>query len=91
MPDGFGSEPARDAENLAFELWYATHAFDYERHPIGSRECALQRAAWIARSTRGTAPPADERVARLEGLLREIMDRQFPESLLERIRAALGG
>lgn len=66
MPDGFGSEPARDAENLAFELWYATHAFDYERHPIGSRECALQRAAWIARSTRGTAPPADERVAALE-------------------------
>ena len=31
-----------------FEQWYATHAFNYERDPIGSRDCGLQWAAWQA-------------------------------------------
>jgi len=32
----------------AFEEWYTTNAFDYERNPIGSRECDLQWRAWRA-------------------------------------------
>lgn len=36
------------ADKHAFERWYITHAFDYERDQIGSRDCMLQRRAWIA-------------------------------------------
>lgn len=32
----------------AFEAWYVANAFDYERNPIGSRECGLQWASWLA-------------------------------------------
>jgi hypothetical protein len=32
--------------NKAFEQWYVENAFDYVKNPIGSRDCALQRAAW---------------------------------------------
>ena len=35
-------------DRKAFEQWYACNAFDYERNPIGSRECGLQWAAWQA-------------------------------------------
>ena len=35
-------------DKRAFEQWYTTHTFDYELQPIGSRECSLQRKAWIA-------------------------------------------
>lgn len=41
----------RDAmtlERQAFEDWYTTHAFDYSRDPIGSRDCSLQWEAWQA-------------------------------------------
>lgn len=31
-----------------FEEWYVCNAFDYERDPIGSRDCGLQWAAWQA-------------------------------------------
>ena len=37
-------------ERKRFEQWYATHAFNYERDPIGSRDCGLQWAAWQAGS-----------------------------------------
>ena len=32
----------------AFETWYAENAFDLLASPIGSRDCALQWAAWQA-------------------------------------------
>lgn len=32
----------------AFEAWYVVNAFDYERNPLGSRECGLQWASWLA-------------------------------------------
>ncbi|MBP6774249.1 MAG: hypothetical protein KA154_14720, partial [Gemmatimonadaceae bacterium] len=32
------------------EQWYATHALNHERDPIGSRDCGLQWAAWQAGS-----------------------------------------
>jgi hypothetical protein len=31
-----------------FEQWYACNAFNYERDPIGSRDCGLQWDAWQA-------------------------------------------
>lgn len=31
-----------------FEHWYVTNAFDYERNPLGSRECGIARKAWHA-------------------------------------------
>ena len=31
-----------------FEQWYVCNAFNYERDPIGSRDCGLQWAAWQA-------------------------------------------
>ncbi len=36
-------------ERKEFEQWYSTHAFNYTRDPIGSRDCSIQWAAWIAR------------------------------------------
>lgn len=32
----------------AFEQWYVTNAFDFEKNPLGSRECSLQWQAWQA-------------------------------------------
>lgn len=49
-----------------FEQWYVTNAFDYERNPLGSRDCALQRAAYEA----GYAAARAE----AEALLRESRD-----------------
>jgi hypothetical protein len=37
-------------ERKDFEQWYTTHTFDYEKNPIGSRECGLQWASWLARA-----------------------------------------
>ena len=37
-------------ERKEFEQWYATNAFNFERDPIGSRDCGLQWAAWKARA-----------------------------------------
>ena len=39
-----------DEERQRFEQWYATHALNHERDPIGSRDCGLQWAAWQAGS-----------------------------------------
>lgn len=39
---------SQDKSRKDFEQWYATHAFDYVRDPIGSRECGLQWKAWQA-------------------------------------------
>ena len=45
------SKPVTDEqERKKFESWYACNAFDYERNPIGSRDCGLQWAAWQARA-----------------------------------------
>lgn len=38
-----------EMERKEFEQWYATNAFNFERDPIGSRDCGLQWAAWKAR------------------------------------------
>jgi hypothetical protein len=37
-----------EADKKAFEQWYTGNAFDYERNPIGSKTCGLQRQAWQA-------------------------------------------
>lgn len=56
-----------DNERQRFEQWYATHAFNYERDPIGSRDCGLQWAAWQAgiasernKPTQDVAPQGNE-------------------------------
>jgi hypothetical protein len=42
-----------EEERKTFEQWYVCNAFDYERNPIGSRECGLQWSAWKARAAHG--------------------------------------
>ena len=42
-----------EEERKAFQQWYVCNAFDYERNPIGSRECGLQWSAWKARAAHG--------------------------------------
>ena len=37
-----------DAGRQAFEAWYTVNAFDLAENPLGSRDCALQWAAWQA-------------------------------------------
>ena len=39
---------ATDTTRAAFEQWYAENAFDYARHPVGSRDFGLQWTAWLA-------------------------------------------
>ena len=34
------------------ESWYVANSFDLAASPIGSRDCALQWAAWVAASAR---------------------------------------
>jgi hypothetical protein len=36
------------SDRAEFEQWYIENAFEYERNPIGSRECGLQWKAWQA-------------------------------------------
>lgn len=40
-----------------FEHWYSTHAFNYSRDPIGSRDCSLQWVAWQAALATPPSPP----------------------------------
>lgn len=47
-------------ERKAFEQWYATHAFNYSRDPIGSRDCSLQWVAWKARAALNAQPAQPE-------------------------------
>ena len=37
-----------DANRRAFEAWFVVNAFDLAATPLGSRDCALQWAAWQA-------------------------------------------
>ncbi len=53
-----GDVPLSDQiERKEFEQWYATNAFNFERDPIGSRDCGLQWAAWKARREYGAKHP----------------------------------
>jgi len=45
-------------ERARFEHWYATHAFNYSRDPIGSCDCSLQWEAWQAALAEHDAQPA---------------------------------
>lgn len=48
------------AERARFESWYSTHAFNYSRDPIGSRDCGLQWDAWkAARASLATTEGAE--------------------------------
>lgn len=49
LTDGF-AVMLEKMERAAFEKWYAENAFNFERDPIGSRDCGLQWAAWKARA-----------------------------------------
>lgn len=49
----------KPASRLAFEQWYTEHAFDYQRDPIGSRDCSLQWDAWRARDAEITELQAE--------------------------------
>lgn len=42
-----GELPTRE-EQKEFEQWYVENAHAYEKDPIGSRDCGLQRKAWFA-------------------------------------------
>lgn len=44
QPSPGGQGDAREQ----FEAWYVENAFDYEKNPIGSRECSLMWKAWQA-------------------------------------------
>ena len=39
-------------ERKEFEQWYVENAFNFERDPIGSRDCGLQWSAWQARAAK---------------------------------------
>lgn len=41
-------EPGDAPNESGFEQWYVENAFDYERNPIGCRDCGLMRKAWHA-------------------------------------------
>ncbi len=43
----------------AFERWYVVNAFDYANNPLGSRDCALQWAAWHGALSAQQAATAD--------------------------------
>ena len=44
-------------EREACEEWFATHTFNFERDPIGSRECGLRWEAWRARAALSAPQP----------------------------------
>ena len=75
-----------DEERQRFEQWYATHALNHERDPIGSRDCGLQWAAWQAgsESHRAELAACRELGSAMENALNTIvvMDRRL--SLRER-------
>jgi hypothetical protein len=83
---------AEALERKRFEEWYATHAHNYARDPIGSRDCSLQWDAWKA------ALAAEKRRAR-EGVTEEMVElacRKYYNSghkvyppVFEAMRAAL--
>lgn len=57
---------AEPSEREMFEAWYVTHAFDYAKHPIGTRDCAKQWEAWQARAALKPAVPEPEPVHQVE-------------------------
>jgi len=77
-----------------FEAWYVVNAFDYERNPIGSRECGLQRAAWQAARRAAlleAAAVCETRITEVEaevnGDLAELSFRYCAEDCADAIRA----
>lgn len=73
----------------AFEVWYATNAFDYAKNPIGSRECGLQWAAWQAAQSQ-PAPPVPADVQEILRLVQPYIAAclQFNYTPVERIEEA---
>lgn len=65
-----------NTERQRFEDWYTVSAFDLKASPIGSRDCALQWAAWCAALVcrQPTPEAADEKLPHyieLRGILRD--------------------
>lgn len=74
-----------------FEQWYACNAFNYERDPIGSRNCGLQWDAWKAAQAHmidaaaltkcnqiiHTQKMAIEAMQANESVLKDFQDRDF--------------
>lgn len=57
-------QPAPTEHDRAnFEDWYSSHAHDIKANPIGSYECALQWAAWIAGTSGCYKAPSDWKIA----------------------------
>lgn len=51
-------------ERERFEEWYTTHACNYSRDPIGSRDCSLQWESWkaaLAAHSAQAQPPAQSK------------------------------
>lgn len=73
-------------ERKKFEQWYSCNAFDYEKNPVGSRECGLHWAAWIARATEPIAilaKPEPAAKVNNEGFIVEINEQLIePGTLL---------
>jgi hypothetical protein len=52
-----------DKVRANFEHWYTGHARDLKGHPIGSYECALMWAAFLAGESRCYAAPSDWKIS----------------------------
>lgn len=46
----FAANVDHATERKAFERWYVENAFDYERNPIGSEQCADEWRGWLGRA-----------------------------------------
>jgi hypothetical protein len=75
-----------------FEAWYVTHAFDYERNPLGSKDCAMQWDGWQAghAAARAEAEALLQQVARIPHV-REVLMWDKHKDLLAQIDAYLKG
>ena len=69
-------------EREEFEEWYAVNAFNYERDPIGSRDCGLQWAVYQA----GRASGERDAVRACAEIARAMASHEVPEAF--RIGAA---
>lgn len=73
-----------------FEQWYVVNAFDYEKNPIGSRQCSLQWQAWQA-----ATKAAESKWADVDGLAVRIynaaLDGRDDRDSIARIQNLLGG
>src|ERR1043165_8001844 len=84
-----------EKERADFEEWYTTHAFDYEAAPIGSRDCALQWSAWLARAGGFYNSPSDWKISPMPwGLsdnLQQASAAQAEGTTLKTLMTKLGG